>query len=54
MIQREARTGGAIAGGLLLAIPALDVVLGAGSLSLVHLAVAGLGAALIALSRNLR
>ena len=52
MTYREARTGGAIAGGLLLALPALDVLLGAASLGLVHFVVAGFGVALIALSRT--
>jgi hypothetical protein len=37
---------------LLLAMPTLDVLLHTASASLVHLAVAGLGAALIALSGN--
>lgn len=54
MIDREARTGGAIAGALLLALPALDVLLGAASPGLVHFAVAGFGVALVALSRSLR
>ena len=51
MTDREARTGGAIAGGLLLVLPALDASLGAAGPSLVDLVVAGFGAALIALSR---
>jgi hypothetical protein len=54
MIHREARTGAAIAGALLLALPALDVLLGAGSPGLVNFAVGGFGVALIALSRKLR
>lgn len=54
MTSRDARTGGAIAGGLLLAMPMLDVLLGAAGPGLVHLAVGGLGVALIAFSRNLR
>ena len=53
MIHREARTGGAIAGALLLALPALDVLLGAASPALVNFVVAGFGVALIALSRKL-
>jgi hypothetical protein len=48
-----ARTGGAIAGALLLAIPTLDVLLGAASPGVVHFVVAGFGAALIALSQKL-
>lgn len=54
VIQREARTGGAIAGGLLLTLPTLDLLLGPDSPGLVHLAVGGFGAALIVLSRKLR
>jgi hypothetical protein len=54
VIQQEAKTGGAIAGALLLALPALDVLFGASSPGLVHFAVAGFGAALIALSRHLQ
>jgi hypothetical protein len=53
-MYREARTGGAIAGAVLLALPALEVLLGAATPGLVHFAVGGFGAALIALSRNLR
>jgi hypothetical protein len=53
-VARQARTGGAIAGALLLALPALDVLLGAASPGLVHFAVASFGAALIAVSRKLR
>jgi hypothetical protein len=54
MIYREARTGGAIAGALLLALPALDLLLGATGPGFVHFAVAAFGAALIGLSRYLR
>jgi hypothetical protein len=54
MNYQEARTGGAIAGALLLGLLALDVLPGAASPGLVHFTVAGLGAALIALARNLQ
>jgi hypothetical protein len=50
---REARTGAAIAGALLLALPALDLSLGAASPGFVHFAVGGFGVALISLSRYL-
>ena len=53
-MQREASTGGAIAGALLLALPALDILLGAASPGLVHFAVGGFGAALIAFSRKVQ
>jgi hypothetical protein len=54
MTHREERTGGVIAGAVLLALSALDALLGAGSLGLVQLVVGGFGATLIALSRSLR
>ena len=53
VIHREARAGGTIAGALLLALPALDVLLGAAMPALVNFVVAGFGAAFIAGSRNL-
>ena len=49
----EARTGAAIAGGLLLALPALDLLLGGASPGFVHFAVGAFGAALIGLRRYL-
>ena len=51
MIYREERTGGANAGALLLALSALDVLLGATSPGFVHFAVAGTGVALMVLAR---
>ena len=54
MIHRGARAGGVIAGALLRALPALDVLLGAPSPGPVNFAVAGFGVALIALSQKLR
>lgn len=53
MIYREARTGAAVAGALLLSLPALDVLIGTASLGFVHFAVGSFGLALIGLSRHL-
>jgi hypothetical protein len=53
VIHPEARTGAAIAGALLLALPALDVLLGAAMPGLVNFAVAAFGVALIAFSQKL-
>jgi hypothetical protein len=54
MTHREARRGAAIAGGLLFAMPAMDVLLGTGSLGLVHFIVGSFGATLVALSATWR
>jgi hypothetical protein len=54
MIHRQARTGAALAGALLIALPTLDVLLTAASPAPVKFVVGGFGVALIALSRKLR
>lgn len=54
MNRGEARAGGVIAGALLLALPALDLLLGPASPGLVNFAVGAFGVALIAFSRKLR
>ena len=50
MNYKDARTGAAIAGAVLFAMPMLDVLLGVASPGAVHLIVGTFGAALIALS----
>ncbi len=54
MTYREARRGAAVAGGLLLSMPALDVLLGTGTPGLVHFIVGTFGATLLALSGTWR
>jgi hypothetical protein len=54
MTYREARRGAAIAGGLLLSMPALDLLLGTGTPGLVHFIVGTFGATLLALSGTWR
>ena len=54
MTYREARRGAAIAGAALFAMPVLDVFLGGGNGSAVHLIAGTFGATLIALSGKWR
>jgi hypothetical protein len=50
MTYRNAKTGAAIAGAVLFAMPVLEVFIGIGSPGPVHLLVGTMGAVLIALS----
>ena len=52
-MQTRSHQGAVIAGGLLLAIPVLDILLGAASPGFVHFVVGAFGAGLIVISRNL-
>lgn len=50
MTRREARSGAAIAGAILCALPLADLLIGPGSVSALHFVVALFGAALMLVS----
>lgn len=54
MTYRDARRGAAIAGAMLLALPVLDIAMGAASAGVTHFVVGAFGASLIALSARWR